>query len=627
MTDGRRAPFAGAVAGATFAALAVGIAEALLVTFERHLGFDAGLLFFAIVAYGLTGLAIGVALGIALPIVRVRRGGVAYAVAGALTFSALVTIIGRFRVFRDVLHETFDGARISPMTFQLGSLVVALALAALAFAILRAIGRREGAATSLAAAIAVLGIAGVATGSVLLVRGTPSAVAHSRVTTRAAATGPNVILIMVDTLRADHLSCYGYGAIKTPAIDALAADGARFARAYSHASWTRPSVATILTSLYPSSHKAIHKSDILPSSVVTLPEVLQAGGYRTVGFANNINVAPLFNFQQGFDDYYFLEPEFFFGATESAAQLTLYNQLRLIRERYLSQVKHVANYYQPAEVVTDRGLSWVAEYGEGSPFFMFLHYMDPHDPYFTHPWNGEALARVANPNPDPKEADRYRAAYDGEIVYLDGQLGRLLDGLKARGIYDKTMIVLTADHGEEFCEHGGWWHGQTLYDEQLGVPLLVKAPRAGAAGIVSNAMVGSVDIAPTILAAAGLAAPDAMVGRALALAADAPAPRDHGFAESDLEGNVLQAYRTDTWKLIQANPGNPRGLPTQQLFDVSRDAHEQHDVAASQSREVATLAAQLNTVQTHALASAVGGSETAIDSATEERLRALGYVN
>jgi arylsulfatase A-like enzyme len=627
MRVGGRTPFAGAVAGATLAALVVGLGEALVVSVERHLGIDAGLLFFAVLFYGLTGVVAGIALGVALPLIGARRGGSAYALGGALTFSALVTVIGRFRVFRDVLHETFDGQTISPLTFQLSSLVAALVLAAFAFAILRAVGRREGAATSLVTALGILVVGVGVSGGAMLVRGTPPSVARSPLASRGTAHGPNVILVMVDTLRADHLSCYGYEAIRTPAIDALAADGSRFAHAYAQASWTRPSVATILTSLYPSSHKAIHKSDILPDAVTTLPEVLQAAGYRTIGFANNINVAPLFNFQQGFDEYVFLEPAFFFGATESAAQLTLYNQLRLVRERYLSQVKHVENYYQPAEVVTDRGLGWITEYAATAPFFLFLHYMDPHDPYFMHPWNGEALARVANPNPDRSLADRYRAAYDGEIVYLDAQLGRLVAGLRARGVYDDTMIVLTADHGEEFCEHGGWWHGQTLYDEQLAVPLIVKAPRGGPAGVVNDAMVASLDIAPTIIAVAGAIAPESMVGRPLSLAASAPAPRDHAFAESDLEGNVLQAYRSEGWKLIQANPGNPRGLPTRQLFEMTSDPRERRDLAASRQDEVATLGSRLTTVQSRALARAVGGSETAIDNATEERLRALGYVH
>jgi len=626
--EGRRGPVASAIAGATLMALVVGLGESLLVIVERHLGADPGILYFAFVFYGLAGLGAGLLVGIGLRVLGVRSGAVAYAIAGALSFSALVTVIGRFRVFRDVLHETFDGKAISPMMFQIGSLVAAVALAVVAFAILRMLGRREGLATSPIMAVVLLVLGGAASAAAMRAAGEHRAVVHSPVTSRGTANGPSVILLMLDTLRADHLSCYGYDASKTPAIDGLAADGTRFAHAYSQASWTRPSVATILTSLYPSSHRAIHKSDALPDGATTVAEVMQAAGYRTIGFANNINIAPLFNFQQGFDDYVFLEPDFFFGATDSAAQLALYNQLRLMRERYFSHYKHVENYYQPAEVVTDRGLEWIAAHGSEGPFFMFLHYMDAHDPYFTHPFNGEALARVANPNPDPSEAGRYRAAYDGAIAYMDGQIGRLFEQLKARGLYDKTMIVLTADHGEEFCEHGGWWHGQTLYDEQITVPLIVKAPRGGPAGVVNDAMVGSVDIAPTILAAANAPVPQAMVGKALTLSAGAPAPRDHSFAESDLEGNVLESYRTaDGWKLIEANPRNPRGLPPRQLFQTQKDPHEKQDLAGAETQQASTLATHLEVVKNKAVIAAVtGGRETAIDSATEERLRALGYV-
>ncbi len=188
------------------------------------------------------------------------------------------------------------------------------------------------------------------------------------------------------------------------------------------------------------------------------------------------------------------------------------------------------------------------------------------------------------PNPDASLADKYRAAYDGEIAYLDGQLARLFDGLKASGLYDRCVIVLTADHGEEFHEHGGWWHGTTLYDEQITVPLIVKPPRGGQTGVVNDAIVSSLDVAPTILSLAGVPAPDTMIGKALGLTAGAPGPRDHSFAEQDLEGNILQAFRSEDWKLIQANPGNPRGLPPRQLFAIAKDPHEQNDLAASRAR-------------------------------------------
>ncbi len=613
-----------AVAGATLAAVVVGLCEATVVGLERQLGIEISLLFFALLFYGVVGVAVGLAAGVGLAVLgRTAGGRRAFALSGAATLSVLLTVITRFRVFRDVLHETFEGQPISPALFNLATVVGAVVLFALGYLAWRAVARQR-----LASPVFVLGGVALALGASWLAMGlerTPAAPPPSPVG-RPVPTGPSVILVLVDTLRADHLSCYGYPANRTPAIDALAQDGTLFTRTFAQASWTRPSVATILTSLYPSSHRAIHKSDVLPASVLTLAEVMQATGYRTIGFANNINVAPLFNFQQGFDEYVFLEPAFFFGASEAAAQLTIYNQLRLMRERYFSHVKHVENYYQPADVVTDHGLDWIARNGD-RPFFMMLHYMDPHDPYFAHPWNGEAFARVANPNPERGLADRYRSAYDGEISYLDGQLERLFKGLKARGVYDRTVIVLTSDHGEEFCDHGGWWHGTTLYDEQIAVPLIVKPPAGGLAGVVNEGLASSVDIAPTMLAIAGIAVPETMVGKPLGLIGTAPPPRDHSFAESALEGNILQSYRTDTWKLIHANPGNPRGLPESQLFEVANDPGEQRDVFSGRPQEAGALASGMAAVRQRAEAVAAHASETAIDSATEERLRALGYVH
>src|SRR6185295_18999144 len=135
-----------------------------------------------------------------------------------------------------------------------------------------------------------------------------------------------------------------------------------------------------------------------------------------------------------------------------------------------------------------------------------------------------------------------------------------------------------------------------------------------------------IDIAPTILAQTGIVGPDVMQGKALALQADGPSPRDHTFAETDLEGNVLQSFRTEDWKLIQANPGNPRGLAPRELFEIARDPHEKADLAATRTDEVATLAAHISALQSHAEAVAVTGSETVVDPGSQERLRQLGYI-
>jgi arylsulfatase A-like enzyme len=615
-----------AVAGAALAGALVGLGEAAIVITERHLGLDPGLVFFALLFYGGIAALVGLGIGIALRVVARPSGATAFGLSGAAVLAVLAMIIGRFRVFRDVFNETFDGAPITPFMFQIGSLVGALLVFALGFALLRALARRVPAATSPLVVLGMLALVIVACRAAMMV-GSTAAPATRQAKVGAPPKGPNVILILADTLRADHLSCYGAKTNRTPVIDGLAADGTRFAHAYAQASWTRPSVATIFSSLYPSSHRAIHKADALPDAVVTLAEVMQGAGYSTIGFANNINVAPLFGFQQGFDQYVFLEPEFFFGATEAAAQLTIYNTLRLVRERYISQKKWVENYYQPADVVTKHGLDWIGARDPGRPFFMFMHFMEPHDPYFVHPYNGEAYARVANPNPAPALADKYRETYDGAIRYMDGELGKFIQELKTKGIYDDALIVLTADHGEEFHEHGGWWHGTTLYDEQIGVPLIVKPPRGGATGVVADGIVSSLDIAPTIIQTAGVTVPPMMSGKPLGLAADAPAPRDHSFAESELEGNALQAYRSGGMKVIHANPGNPRGLPDHQLFDVASDPGEQKDLIATQTDVANKLTADMSAVQSHAESIAVESTGTSIDAASEERLRALGYVH
>jgi arylsulfatase A-like enzyme len=433
---------------------------------------------------------------------------------------------------------------------------------------------------------------------------------------------------MVDTLRADHLSCYGSTVVRTPHIDQLAESGLRFVNTFSQASWTRPSVATILTGLYPSSHGAIHKADRLPDRVDTLAEMLQRAGYRTIGFADNANVSQAFNFQQGFDEYHYLAPAFFFGADEPAAQLALYGGLRLVRERFFARRVDVHNYYQPAEVVTAEVRGWFDRRpaGDTAPFFLFAHYMDPHDPYFAHPFNGEGYARVANPNPSPELAEKLHRLYTGEIAYLDEHLGVLFDDLRRRGLWDKTVIVLTGDHGEEFHEHGGWWHGTTLYDEQVHVPLLVK-PAGAHAGRVVDELATSLDITPTILTAAHAPVPATLQGHALPLDGGAPPSRQSVFAEEDLEGNVLQAVRTRDWKFINANPGNPRGLAPEELYDLGRDPGEHANAVGGAPAQAEMMRAELGKsvleARKHAGVTEQGGA----DQATQERLRALGYTN
>ena len=610
------------IAGGLLAGATVGLVEALTSWTLAHGAGELPPVAWALVVYGLIGAAGGLGLGIVAAVVRTDGFGLALATIGAV----LGFVVARFRIVRDVFLEQLPTGPV-PLAVQLAALAATIVLAFLVWRALRGADARGRAFTR----------PGVALGVILVVAGVWSVATRVLATSHvppapprvaAPANVPNVILIGVDTLRADHLGAYGYAAAKTPSIDALAREGIRFADAFSQASWTRPSFATIFTGLYPSSHGAMHKADVLPDRDDTIAEVLAKGGYYTVGFPNNANISPGFNFGQGFVDYHYLAPDLFFWADEPAAQLTFYSGLRLVRERFLARRVNVYNYYQPAEVVTDTAIHWLdSPPAQQGPFFLFLHYMDPHDPYFVHPFDGEGYARVANPNPPADVAAKYRGLYDGEIAYLDQHLGRLFADLKRRGLWDRTLIVLTGDHGEEFQEHGGWWHGTTLYDEQTHIPLLVKPPKGGASGAVVDALAMHIDIAPTIIHAAALPVPPTMQGHPLPLDGSAAPARELVFAEEDLEGNVLQSLRTKTSKIMTANPGNPRGLPTDSLFDLAKDPGEKHNLAGSEPAQLEEMRAALGRSYLEAKAHAGATGQTEVDSVTKDRLKALGYLN
>jgi len=436
---------------------------------------------------------------------------------------------------------------------------------------------------------------------------------------------PNVVLVMVDTLRADHLSCYGAD-IETPNLCRLANEGTLY-QGFSHASWTKPATASLVTSTLPSTHNAMSKPSSLSEDLVLIPEALQDAGYTTGGIVSNVNLAESFGFAQGYDDYYYLGPDYLFGAQESSSKLIVYQLGRQIAlGLFGGDEVRFNDFYQDSGVVNGVAFDWLDEHDD-ERFFLFVHYMDPHDPYFEHPYNGVGIARVSMPEPEPEMAERLQTLYRGEIEYLDANFGKLLARLEATGIYDDTVIVLTADHGEEFHEHGGFWHGLTLYDEQIHVPLLVKwardmeGPRPGAA----SGLARLIDVGPTLLGAAGLAPAETMQGVDLRSPFASRHEKDQQvFSEEDHEGNVLWSLRTEDEKLIVANPNNPRGLPERAYFDVSADPLEtdpytdpEAEARLEELAEFQRLAAEGNAVQ---------GEDVEMDLTTCERLRAIGYV-
>jgi len=609
-----------AVLGGLVGGSLVGLLEALLIAWTGG-GEEYGVFRFGVIAYGLIGATVGAVFGLAtivLPFLA-RDARVAGGLAGGGAAALLGLAVARFRIVRDLYAENLPIGSPEGMVVHAGLFAAALLVLWLVRRLLLGISREGGAGIVAAAVVAVALVgAGAAATAVLdmTVRSRPVS------STSGTAEGPSVILIIADTLRADHVGAYGSTAAKTPAMDQLAKDGVVFENGFANSTWTRPSVATILTSLYPSSHKVMHKTDHLPDGVTTIAETMKEAGYRTVGYVTNINVAPSFHFQQGFEEYYYLSPEFFFGATDSAAKLVFYSGMGLVRERFLSTSKWVQYYYQDAQVVNGAALPWLDRNGAG-PTFTLVHYMDPHDPYFEMPYNGVAVARVDTPNPDPSQRDRMAMLYASNVEYLDRFIGNLIEALKTANRYNDTVIALVSDHGEEFYEHKGWWHGATLYDEESRVPLIVKLAKNAKAGTRVKQHAQLLDVAPTLTAAAQVAVPAAWQGRDLF---SATPPPEALFQEEDHEGNVLHSIRTARWKMIVANQGNPRGLPEIELFDIAADPRETKNIAPQHPDVVSKLSGDLVALKAHAASRAVSGQSGAIDDAGRHKLESLGYA-
>jgi arylsulfatase A-like enzyme len=411
---------------------------------------------------------------------------------------------------------------------------------------------------------------------------------------------PDIVLVSVDTLRADRLGCYGNPRPVSPAIDRFGAGAVRFETALAHASSTLSSHASMLTSLPPTAHGASFAlRRRLPEPAVTIAEVLRDAGYRTVAITASGQLAPAFGLGQGFEVY---------------------------RARV---EKHEPGAFWPR---VGAGLSQLAE-PDPRPVFLFLHTYETHHPYtpehalldeldpgyagaLGHRIPVELLQKVNAGEVALDAADRRRVerAYEAEIRSVDRAFGRLIEGLAAAGRLDDAVVVLTSDHGEEFGEHGRLgWHSHTLYDELLRVPLLLKLPRGEGVGRIVAAPVRLIDLAPTLLEAAGVPAPPQFAGRSLLPFARGGDPRElPAVASLDEERGTSHAIRWQGWKLYDGR-----------LFDLARDPGETVDRGAGEAGRRAELERLLAAVLADR---AAGGPSAELDAAAEQELRALGYL-
>ncbi len=606
---------AGLLAGAF-----IGIFEAVWILVLK--GGTPDIFFFAVLTYGLIGAAVGLSGGIAIGAIAVAFG---YETDSVHTFPIIASgwfavnlfILGRFRLFRDIWHE-------QPLPFiakaSLG--LTALLSMILLYRILRSLRLHLPQIYRPALILFAVMLAGAGVTSCFDTDENPQRIARAD----TISDRPNVIMIICDALRCDSLGTYGCTGVQTATIDELARAGIRFDRAYANASWTKPGFANIFSGMHPSGHKTYLKPDILPDSIRTLAERMRDGGFYTVGYANNINVSGGFNFGQGFDEYHYLAPDYFFHASETSSLLSYYSILRLIRERFLIKAKYPQNYYQEAAVVNREVFDFIDQRSSGSSFFMMIHYMEPHDPYFQHPFNGVGYARVDMPDPPPEMADLLRKTYYNEIDYLDVRIGELFDHLKQKNLWDNTIILVTADHGEEFFEHGGWWHGTTLYEEQIHIPLIWKLTAEMPGSYIRPDLVQQIDIAPTILALCGLIEHNQdLKGRTL-FSSDRPSEPISVLSEQDHEGNVLSSIIDENLKFIEANPGNPRGLPTRELFRLDRDPGERDNLVTIEPEQVDPLLERIGILKTDAASLGHERESREVSQEDLDRMKSLGYV-
>ena len=417
---------------------------------------------------------------------------------------------------------------------------------------------------------------------------------------------PNILLISIDALRADHLSCYGYDRPTSPVLDELASRGIRFSRAFINTHGTPPSHTTLLSSLYQETHRVDlggesgHLNDHrIPEEVELVQEILQREGWRTVAVTGGGYMSAEFGFARGFDDFFDRAR----GVDEEAEKLleTLARQT-----------------------------------GEPRPIFALFHTYEVHSPY-TPPAGFEQLFGEYSGEIEPSndaliaiqgkaskvlknsDFDYLEALYDGGIRYTDQILGDLFSALEKTGFLDNAVVIITADHGEEFGEHGGVLHGGKLYEELLHVPLIVFGTGVER-GVVDPRLVSLVDIAPTILSAAGLPIPERMEGRDLLGDLPPPAwPEQRIFAQY---GSQLYCVRTPRWKLIY-RPGSER----EQLFDLRHDPSERRNLVQKDPKMAAKLLAEIEAWRRTRLRLDLANRPQNEPSADKlEELRALGYV-
>lgn len=417
------------------------------------------------------------------------------------------------------------------------------------------------------------------------------------------ASRDNVVVVVIDTLRRDHLATYGYSRDTAPFLGELARQGVVF-DGLSPSSWTKPSTASLLTGLHPLRHQAVDRLDRLPDGAVTLAERLRRAGYFTLGISANGWISPGFRFDRGFTEFLYRDS---FKSRELNRELPA----------YLDRLR--------------------------PPFFLYVHYIDPHVPYAPESgWDGRPLPADLRSHPlsitdldaphfirrSPELLARARDLYDGEIRSVDGSLRELVNGLSRRGLMKNTVLVVTADHGEEFGEHGRMSHGQTVYQEVLQVPLVIHAPHRLPAGRRLG-RASLMDVVPTLIDLLGLDRPkESLDGQSLAGLMTSPDARENPerpfLAHLDFTDGTGLAMIQGKWKLVLGKEPYRK-----ELFDLAADPGERRNLLGS--TEVAGVFSGLATEMSslydgYARTSLDRTNLPPLDPSLSQSLASLGYA-
>ncbi len=462
----------------------------------------------------------------------------------------------------------------------------------------------------------------------------------------------NIILIIIDTLRADHTSLLGYGRNTTPWIEDYSSRGVVFTNARSNSSWTIPSVTSFLTSRHPGMNPVEKWFEDLPSRLTTLPEVLSSQGYYTKGVSTNFHITGINGYDRGYDEFTYL-------SGHSFRQL-----LRL--PNFISNRIPVYNEYAQAFGYIDGGLvygkartvnreinPWLKRNSQNR-FFLYAHYMDPHIPYYP-PKPVHSKGKILSMNDFrnlrrfhdqiglsktlPKVMQVYVDRYDDEITYIDSKIKELFETFDELGLWQNTLVILTSDHGEEFLDHGNAEHGHSMYQELVHIPLVIFFPDGRGKGKKIDHPVDLLDLAPTIYEYLGIEPEERLEGVSL-LPLVGGELESYTSKKKEYFGQVLpqrpdwkirEVYVTQSgdFKLIQSIEGEPDFTRKYELYNLKNDPGEKVDLSAEFTEVAAPMKDQIERFKSYCDSLRVERDEASLKVHTDEeleRLRALGYV-